>query len=141
MADAVVPAPLWRRLAAALYDALVMAGLLLLASALELGLRTLLGAPPRMGVLRGVLVLVGLGYFGWFWTHGGQTPGARAWRLQVRRADGRALGWPTAIARYAFAYPAWLALALGLLWCLVDARRRAWHDIASGSEVVLLPRR
>ena len=137
MAELLVPAPLWRRLAAALYDTLVLAGLAMLAAALELALRTLIGVPYRVGVLRGVLFLVGLGYFGWFWTHGGQTPGARAWRLTVRRADGGPLRWPTAIARYAFAYVAWLPLALGVLWCLLDSRRRAWHDLWSGTEVVL----
>ena len=57
-----------------------------------------------------------------------------------RRVDGGPLTWPTALARVAFALFAWLPLGLGVLWCALDPRKRAWHDMLSGTEVVLLPR-
>lgn len=137
----VVPAPLWRRLAAAAYDALLLAALWMVLAVLDLVVRATLGLPHEPHVLRALLLLSGLGFFGWFWTHGGQTLGMRAWRLQVRRSDGAPLAWPTAVARYAFAWLAWLPLAAGVLWCAIDPRRRAWHDALSATEVVLLPRK
>jgi uncharacterized RDD family membrane protein YckC len=136
-----VPAPLWRRLAAAAYDALLLAAVWMVLGVLDLVVRAMLGWPYDAHVFRAVLLLASLLFFGWFWTHGGQTLGMRAWRLQVRRTDGMPLPWPAAIARYAFAWLAWLPLGAGVLWSAVDARRRAWHDALSGTEVVLLPKK
>ena len=139
-APPIFPAPLWRRLAAALYDAVLLAAIWMSVALLETLVRTLADLPYNVHAYRAGLLLSGLLFFGWFWTHGGQTLGMRAWRLQLRRADGRAIDWPVAAARYGFAWLAWLPLGVGVLWCAVDARRRSWHDIWSGTEVVLLPK-
>jgi uncharacterized RDD family membrane protein YckC len=138
MAELAVPAPLWRRLAAALYDAFLLGGVWLFALWLDFMVRAALGLGSNVPLLRAYLFVTGLLFFGWFWTHGGQTLGMRAWRLRVRRDDGAPLGWGTAALRYALAWLAWLPLAAGVLWCLVDPRRRAWHDLGSKTEVVLL---
>jgi uncharacterized RDD family membrane protein YckC len=132
---------LWRRLAGALYDALLLAAVWMVVVMADTFLRGAARLPYNAYALRAELLLVGALFFGWFWTHGGQTLGMRAWRLQLRRSDGRPVNWATAAARYAFAWLAWLPLGAGVLWCAVDARRRAWHDTLSGTEVVLLPRR
>ena len=134
------PAPLWRRLAAALYDALVLAGILMTVTMVDLFLlRGVLGLGYEVHVLRAELLGATVLFFGLSWTRGGQTLGMRAWRLQVRRIDGRPLNWPNALARFAFAFVAWLPLGAGVLWCAIDSRKRAWHDALSGTEVVLLP--
>jgi uncharacterized RDD family membrane protein YckC len=138
--ELILPAPLWRRLAAALYDALVLVALWMVASLAYGVARTIAEWPLDAALFRGVLFLIGLAYFGLSWTHGGQTLGMRAWRLQVRRIDGTSVHWPAALARYAFAWLAWLPLGLGVLWSAVDSRRRAWHDMGSGTELVLLPK-
>lgn len=135
-----VPAPLWRRLAAALYDGLLLLALWMVLALLEALVRQGLALPYDARALRALLFLSGLAFFGWFWTHGGQTLGMRAWRLQVRCHDGESLGWLTAALRYAAAWLAWLPLGLGVAWCVVDAQRRAWHDRLSGTEVVVLPK-
>ena len=141
MAELVTPAPLWRRLMAALYDALLLFGLLgVLTSVLAIGSAFAAGAPPPR-VLLALYLLAAFLFFGWFWTHGGQTLGMRAWRLQVRRADGAPLHWPAACARYMAAWLAWLPAGLGVLWCAVDAEHKALHDRLSGTEVVLLPKK
>ena len=136
----VVPAPLWRRLASALYDALLLAAIWMVVTMADLYLRLAAGLAPNVHALRAELVLAALLFCGWSWTHGGQTLGMRAWRLQLRRVDGQPLNWPTALARFAYAWLAWLPLGAGVLWCAIDARRRAWHDALSGTEVVLVPR-
>ena len=107
MNDPLIAAPLWRRFAAAVYDALLLTGLWMTTLLLTLPVRSLLGVPPGSPVLRGLLFAVGLAFFGWFWTRGGQTLGMRAWKLRVRRRDGAALRWPIAAIRYAAMMSYW----------------------------------
>ena len=140
MPELILPAPLWRRLAAAAYDLLLLAAIFMVVARADVWTRSRLGLPGSVGALRALLLTAGFLFFGWFWTHGGQTLGMRAWRLQLRRVDGGPLTWPTALARYAFAWLAWLPLGLGVLWSALDPRRRAWHDALSGTELVLLPK-
>ncbi|HVT34639.1 MAG TPA: RDD family protein, partial [Nevskiaceae bacterium] len=139
-ADIPLPAALPRRLIAALYDALLLLALWMITALADAIVRRISALPPNINALRLCLFLVGLAFFGWFWTHGGQTLGMRAWRLQVRRDDGAPLRWPVAAVRYAAAYLSWALAGIGILWSLVDARRRCLHDIVSGTEVVLLPK-
>ena len=139
MSNVPMPAPLWRRLASASYDGLLLLALWLVVTMADSVVRILAGLPPSVRVLQAALLLSALGFFGWSWTHGGQTLGMRAWRLRVRRTDGQPLGWPTAIARYGFAWLAWLPLGLGVLWAAVDPQRRALHDRATGTELVFEP--
>ena len=140
MTGLVIPAPLWRRLASAVYDALVLVAICMVIVMADLFLRGVAGLPYNAPVLRAELLLAAALFCGVSWTRGGQTLGMRAWRLQLRRSDGGPVNWPTALARFAFAFLAWLPLGLGVLWCAVDARKRAWHDTLSGTEVVLLPK-
>ena len=135
-------AGLLRRLGAMLYDGLLLAGVMIVAAIplpffesaadVSVWVRTL---------IRIYLVLVCFLFFGWFWTHGGQTLGMRAWRLQLRRIDGQNLTWSTAIVRFLGALLSWLALGLGFVWVAIDPQNRAWHDRLSKSIVVVLPRR
>jgi uncharacterized RDD family membrane protein YckC len=162
-----LPAPIWRRCAAAVYDGLLLLGLWMVALVIDTVVRDLFGLDRNWAALRAYLFVVGLGFFGWSWTHGGQTLGMRAWRLQLRRADGAALRWLDAALRYAVMLlcwgialmPAFLQLpqlasrpgaglmaataliltALVLLWMRLDARRRGPQDWLSRSEVVLIP--
>lgn len=139
VSELIIPAPVWRRLAAALYDALLLLALWMATVLADVILRDLFGLSRNTQVLQILLFLVGLGFFGWFWIHGGQTLGMRAWRLQVRRHDGTPLRWPVAAVRYTCGFVSWGCLGLGIWWCLIDHRRRAWHDLAAGTEVVVLP--
>ena len=125
-------------MAALCYDALLLLALLAVLTALLIGLRGGAAIPPQTWWFQGLVIGICTLFYSWFWTHGGQTLGMRAWRLHVRRADGRPVDWPAALARFAYAFVAWLPLGLGVLWCAIDARRRAWHDTLSGTEVVLL---
>lgn len=100
MSELAVPAPLWRRLIASIYDGLLLVGLWMVTLLLSLPLNSLFGLAPGNMLSRAMLFLVGLGFFAWFWTRGGQTLGMRAWRLQVRREHGELLRLPIAAVRY-----------------------------------------
>lgn len=126
---------LLRRLGAMLYDALLLLALWFAGTALWLPL-TGGEAVPYPGLLRLWLLALAFGFFGWFWTHGGQTLGLRAWRLKVVRADGGALSWRDALNRFALAIPSIGLAGLGLWWVVLDREGLAVHDRFSGTRVV-----
>lgn len=140
MASIPYPAGLFRRLAAAIYDLLLLIALLFLASVLVLALRHGNAVPPGTLWFESYLFGVGYLFFTWFWTHGGQTLGMRAWRMQLRNAnDGNQIGWLQALRRYLCACLSWASI-VGVLWGLIDHQRRSVQDILSGTEIVVLPK-
>ena len=54
-------------------------------------------------------------YFGWFWSHGGQTVAMRAWRIRLVTAQGGAVSEWRAVLRYLLAW-LWFAPALLVSW-------------------------
>ena len=81
-----------------------------------------------------------IGYFVFFWSTTGQTPGDRVMGIRVQdAADGQPLHLARALLRLAGALLSVLLLFLGYLLILVDARRRALHDRMVGSVVVYAP--
>lgn len=136
------PVHLARRLGAVCYDTLLLLAVLFVAG-LPL---PLIPEPLRLepGVRYATLLYMlgaSFAFFGWFWTHGGQTLGMRAWKFRVVDADGGALNWKLAWRRFAWSMVSWAALGLGFLWSLIDARRRTWHDRFSETHLVHAPPR
>ncbi len=118
-------------LSGALAAALVLVGIAA-SSAISGGLGSLLF---YAGIAGGIIV--NLGYFAYFWSHGGVTPGMRPVHLQVvHEENDDPLTWGNAIKRYiVFVFSA-AALFIGFLWVFVDPRRKAWQDIAARTLVV-----
>jgi uncharacterized RDD family membrane protein YckC len=83
-------------------------------------------------------VLWSVAYFATFWTTTGETPGNRAMRIRVKRADGSALRPRHALARLA-GMVIGLPLLIGYLPILVSDRRRGLHDAMAGTVVVDSP--
>jgi uncharacterized RDD family membrane protein YckC len=93
-----------RRLAAMLYEGVLLFGVVMLAGLLYSTLTQQRHAlQGRLG-LQAFLFAVLAVYFVWFWTHGGQTVAMKTWRLRVVTADGRPLGPWRALARYVLAW-------------------------------------
>lgn len=139
-------AGLLRRLGAMLYDALLLLGVLMVATALFLpltgGEAVDAQQPLALGlVYRALMLLLVVGFFGLFWTRSGQTLGMASWRIKVEREDGRLLGWGDTLRRLGWALVSLLPLGLGFLWVPFDSGRRAWHDRLSRTRVVVLPKR
>jgi uncharacterized RDD family membrane protein YckC len=134
-----------RRLAALIYDSLLLLALWFATAALLLaasgGLLSQPDRPPWLLLLERVsLLLVTFLFWGGFWTHGGQTLGMRAWRLKLVRDEGGPISWHQAVQRCLAAVLSLAPLGLGYLWVLIDPHRRAWHDRLSGTRVVVLPK-
>lgn len=139
--NAAVPG-LWRRLAAIFYDSWLVLGLWFVGAAADYLLQSVLGtgdAPYRLP-LQLYLLACPFVFFGYFWTHGGQTLGMRAWRLKLLGTAGRTVGWRQSLIRVAGAYLSALALGLGYLWILVDPAGMSWHDRLSGTRLVIVRR-
>lgn len=79
-------------------------------------------------------------YFGWQWTHGGQTLAMVTWSVQLQSISGEKVTWKQAVIRFSVAMISWLAGGFGFLWIWFDREKRAWHDIASGTRLVKLPK-
>jgi len=122
------PPGLARRLGALFYDAVLLLGILSVATAALLpfhsGAAFQPGSPAYKAYLLGVVFL----FFGWFWTHGGQTLGMRAWKIRLCREDGGAVGWRQASLRFLAASISLALFGLGFLWALRDPGKRCWHD-------------
>ena len=131
---------LLRRLAAILYDSILLAAVLFFASLLA---TPLLGDHPSAGMLlafRLYLVLIMFAFFAWFWSHGGQTLGMRAWRIRLQNRGGGPVTLWQIMLRFIIAIGSWLAFGLGFLWSLIDKEKLTWHDRYSMTELVVLPK-
>lgn len=129
------PAGLLRLLGAIAYDLLLWLAVLFIATAILLPFTD--GAALRSGnpLYTSYLFMVSFFFYGWFWVHGGQTLGLRAWKLRVQRADGHPISWWQALLRFLVAIPSWALLGLGFVWILVDKNQRSWHDLYSETVV------
>ena len=134
------PAGLFYRLVAIFYDALLLLSVLLIATALAL-LATKGTLHYHNPFFRTFLFLICFSFFTWFWLHGGQTLGMRAWRLRLQRLDGGPITLWQALLRFMVAIPSLALAGLGLLWMLVDREHLAVHDRISQSMIVRLPKK
>ena len=133
------PAGLIVRLLAMFYDALLLFSALLIATALAL-LVTKGTLSYHNPFFRTFLFLVCYSFYAWFWLHGGQTLGMRAWRLRLQRLDGGPITPWQALLRFMVAIPSLAVAGLGLWWMLIDKDRLALHDRISESTIVRLPK-
>lgn len=140
MNDVTNNASFQRRLGAMVYDAFLLFAILAIASALIVipagGADSPLVQSPFFRIY---LYAVSLVFFGWFWTHGGQTLGMRSWKIRVIRNDNLPLGWDSVLLRYLMATISLCLLGLGFLWILFDKDNLAWHDQVSKTRVIFDP--
>ena len=105
-----------------------------------------------------LFLVLGL-YFGWFWSHGGQTVAMKTWHIRLLTKDGHPVSLPRAVLRYLWSWLwflpalAWsyfagirsggsvtLALLAGVaayaLSTRLNVQRQYWHDLLSGTRLV-----
>jgi uncharacterized RDD family membrane protein YckC len=132
-----------RRVAALVYDLLLLAALLMIFTGGALFFTH--GAavvPDTAGVWvyayrAGLIAVIG-GYYLINWLRSGQTLGMRAWRLRVVSDAGQPLCFKAALLRVLLGAPAWVPAALGVLWLYVDRDHLALHDRWSKTRVIRL---
>ena len=132
---------LLRRLAAMLYDSLLVAALLFMATVPFIAMRG--GEPVDAGnnlLYRIVLAVVVYAFFVGFWSRSGRTLGMQSWGLQLETVDGDIPSAATASLRFFAALISLLPLGLGFLWQIWDSEKLTWHDRISKTRLVHYPR-
>jgi uncharacterized RDD family membrane protein YckC len=134
-----------RRLAALVYDLLLLAALLMIFTGGALFFTHGAAVVPATAgawvyVYRAGLLLVIGGYYLINWLRSGQTLGMRAWRLRVVTDSGEPLAFKAAALRLVVGALAWAPAALGVLWLYFDPDHLALHDRLSKTRVVHLAR-
>jgi uncharacterized RDD family membrane protein YckC len=125
----------FRRLASVLYDALLLVAVLFAATAIALPFNGGKAFSQEQLYYHGYLLLVSFLFYGWFWTHGGQTPGLRAWKIKVLGFDRRPLNWKQAFRRFCAALLSWAAFGIGFFWIALSRNKTAWHDVLSETTI------
>lgn len=126
-----------RRIGAFSYDVLLLLALLFVATSILMPF-THDAVHSGSLVYQAYLCLVTYFFYAWFWTHGGQTLGMRAWKIRVERNDGENLDWKTATLRFVLGF---LLFGIGLLWCPFDPQKRALYDKLARTHVVRVQKR
>lgn len=155
----VVAPALVRRLAAFLYESVLLFGVLFTLNLVYFGFTHQSDPSLTHAPLMGLSFLVLGAYFIYFWTHGGQTLAQKTWHLRVVTDVGQPLPPRRALMRYIASWvwvlpPFVLIVALGLpksrglyfgaplVWIvgyaassLLHPRRQFWHDALCGTAI------
>jgi uncharacterized RDD family membrane protein YckC len=125
-----------RRAACALYESLILAALVLVATFPFLAFAGDSTSGLRRHLLQAWVVFVVGAYLVGFWTRGGQTLAMKTWRIRLQAAGGGPVGAGRGIRRYLFALAGAAALGLGFLWALLDRDGQFLHDRLAGTRLV-----
>ena len=133
-----------RRIAAIVYDTLLLAALWFLATMPFIAVRGGESIDSGSGLLhigyQITLVLVAYAFFVGFWITKGRTLGMQSWGLQLETNDGNKPTLATASVRFFAAILSWAPAGLGFLWQLWDKDKLTWHDRISGTRLVHYPK-
>jgi len=77
------------------------------------------------------LLTVSFLFYGWFWTHGGQTLGLKAWKIRLLSDNLKPVTWYQALIRFMVSILSSGLFGIGFFWIFVDKNHRCWHDIVS----------
>lgn len=142
-----------RRLAALIYDAFLLFGLLVaplfIATAVMSPKQNLpqgsvtheLPAIAPKPLLLAYMIVVIVSFYVYFWRKSGQTLAMQAWRIRVDSNTGGRPTWQQCFLRSAVGFVSLLCGGLGYWWICIDKQGASWHDRASNTRVVVLPKK
>ena len=140
---------LGRHIMALVYDTFLVVPIIMLTTALLMGVYVTILPPPEAQndvvalpptlVQSGAFLSMALFYL-IFWRRGGQTLGMQAWRIRLVDISGAQASTSQLILRLVAAVPAYGLVGLGLLWRFVDRDGLYLHDRVSGTTLVQLPK-
>lgn len=88
------------------------------------------------GLISPIFFLMTLGYFVFFWTLVGYTPGKALLGLKIVRQNGQHLSVGRSILRYFGYLVSAVPLFLGFIWILFDHQHEGWHDKIANTHVI-----
>jgi uncharacterized RDD family membrane protein YckC len=122
-----------RYMAIMVYDGLLLLASLFLATAIALPFNGGEGFTSSHYLFHLYIFSVSFAFYGWFWTHGGQTLGMKTWKIKIKTQDGQPVSWLLAFQRFLVAIFSLGLFGAGFLWKLVDKKNLTWHDRLSNT--------
>ena len=116
-----------------MYDAVIILGLLIVASAVALPFGNVNKIAFQDFWFTLWLLVVCLTYLTVCWRYGGMTVGMRAWKVRLCSDDERFVSWPRCLLRSLVGLVSLVVFGLGIFWALIDRKNRGWHDLAAGT--------
>lgn len=127
-----ISALLLRRSCAFLYDCLLLIAIFFVVTSIAIAFNQ--GESINHSAYKFVLYVIAFLFFNWFWQHGGQTLGMRAWRIELQNDMPGSITLGQCARRYVTGT---LTFGVTLVFALFDSRQRALHDRLSGTKIVL----
>lgn len=147
MPNATYPS-LLRRLAAMVYDTLLLAAVTILYGFIVVAINLAIQGAPATGEKlqwghTAPLVFIGwvasmVGFFCYFWRKAGQTLGMKTWRLQILTTNGQLPSYGQCLQRCLYALISFACLGAGYWIMYADRDRQTLHDRLSGTRTYLL---
>lgn len=129
---------LFRHLGAMLYDSLLLLSILLLAGLIAVALNSGKAIGHGNPFFFIYLLAVSFLFYGWFWTHGGQTLGMRSWKIKLVSYDNGEVSWQRAFIRFSIALVSWFPAGLGFWWQYLGKGKYNWPDQISGTHLLYM---
>lgn len=129
-----LPAHLWRRLFAIIYDGLLIIAIWMVTTVIL----TLINRTNAVygAWYQSIIFLEAYLFCAWFWIRNGATLGMQAWRLKVQTPAGRNISVWQSLVRFLMGIISALPMGLGYWWILIDPAKRSWGDIVSNTQIV-----
>ncbi len=131
------PGPI-RQIMAMIYDFLLLLSALLFAAIIPVALNGGEAITPGNVFFLLYLLSVCFLFYGWFWTHGGQTLGMRAWKIKLISSTSPTISWKQAAVRFIFGLISWLCLGLGFWWQWLSKNKQSWYNQAAKTQLVFI---
>jgi len=131
---------LGRRIAAMIYDGLLVFALLFLVTLPFIAMRGGESVAPDSVVHQLTLAFIIYIFFVGFWTQSSRTLGMQSWGLRIETMNGEKPNPRQATIRFFAALLSWIPLGMGFWWQLFDRENLAWHDRLSGTRLRHYPR-
>jgi uncharacterized RDD family membrane protein YckC len=140
-AIAPVPAPFLARIAAMIYESLLVTAVVFVASFIIIPVVGEMHAPWQRHLFQVYIVGVLFAYFSAFWLRSGQTLAMKTWRIRLVNPNGAPLTLKQAALRFLLALSGLLLGGIGFWWALVDRDQQFLHDRIVGTRLVRVPRK
>jgi len=140
-AIAPAPAPFLVRIAAMIYESLLVTAVVFVASFIIIPVVGEMHAPWQRHLFQIYIVGVLFAYFSAFWLRGGQTLAMKTWRIRLVNPNGAPLTFKQTALRFFLALFGLLLAGVGIWWALFDRDQQFLHDRIVGTRLVRVPRK
>ena len=124
---------MFRRTSAFLYDCLLLIALFFIITSIAIAFNH--GNAIQGFAYYLFLFIVAFLFYDWFWRHGGQTLGMRAWRIKVESLDSQNITFKQSLSRYLTGF---LLFGITLLYMPFSTQQTALHDRISKTRIVIV---